>query len=76
MVASTKKNANGNTKLSVGSKAQVFHGTAEKTSGGLRKKDIKKNKWGKYVSVKKSAQASAAYRKNPSVLDNNRAIAY
>lgn len=76
MVASKNASAHGNYTLSVGSKAQVFHGTAEKTSGGLRKKDIKKNKWGKYVSVKKSAQAAAAYRKNPGVLDNNRANTY
>ena len=27
----------------VGSRAEVWHGTAKKTSGGLLKKDLKKN---------------------------------
>ena len=71
-----KKSSSSNFQLSVGSKAQVFHGTAEKTSGGLKKKDLKKNKWGKIVSVKMSNKAAAAYRKNPGVLDNNRANSY
>ena len=38
----------------VGSRAQVMHGTAEKTSGGLTKKDLKYNKRGAIVSRKKS----------------------
>ena len=38
----------------VGSRAQVMHGNAEKTSGGLRKKDLKYNKRGDIVSRKKS----------------------
>lgn len=42
--------------LLVGSRAQVWHGTAYKTSGGLRKKDLKKNKHGKIVSRTKSAK--------------------
>ena len=42
----------------VGSRAQVFHGTAYKTEGGLLKKDLMKSKSsGKYVSKKKSHQA-------------------
>ena len=28
----------------IGSRAQVHHGTAYKTSGGLKRKDLKKNK--------------------------------
>ncbi len=40
--------------LSVGSRAQVWHGTAKKTSGGLTKKDLKKTKDGRIVSRKKS----------------------
>ena len=40
----------------IGSRAQVNHGTAYKTSGGLKKKDLKKNKHGKIVSRKKSAK--------------------
>ena len=41
----------------VGTRAQVMHGTADKTSGGLQKKDLKYNKGGKIVSKKKSAIA-------------------
>ena len=40
--------------LLVGSRAQVMHGTAYKTSGGLLKKHLKKNKYGKIVSKAKS----------------------
>jgi hypothetical protein len=38
----------------VGSRAQVMHGTAEQTSGGLTKTDLKYNKSGRIVSKKKS----------------------
>tara|TARA_B100000674_G_scaffold497674_1_gene532377 strand:- start:1409 stop:1774 length:366 start_codon:yes stop_codon:yes gene_type:complete len=38
----------------VGSRAQVMHDTAFKTTGGLEKKDLKKNKYGKIVSKTKS----------------------
>ena len=41
----------------VGTRAQVMHGTADKTSGGLQKKDLKYNKGGKIVSKKKSGSA-------------------
>ena len=41
----------------VGSRIQVWHGTAHHTSGGLEKRDIKMNKWGRLVSIKKSASA-------------------
>ena len=44
-------------KLSVGSRAQVIHGNAKKTSGGLTKKQLKYNKQGKIVSRKASALA-------------------
>jgi hypothetical protein len=39
----------------IGSRAQVMHGTAEKTKGGLTKKSLKYNKAGRIVSRKKSA---------------------
>ena len=39
----------------VGSKAQVFHGNATHTSGGLKKSDLVKNKHGRIVSKKKQA---------------------
>lgn len=44
----------------VGSKAMVFRGTAKKTSGGLKKKDLFKDKDGNI----KSKKASAAAKKN------------
>jgi len=37
----------------VGTRAQVYHGTAYKTSGGLLKKDLVQNKRGRIVSKKK-----------------------
>lgn len=37
----------------VGSKAQVFSGTADKTSGGLKKNDLMRTADGRIVSVKK-----------------------
>lgn len=47
----------------VGNRAQVMHGTAEQTSGGLRKCDLKYNKWGRIVSRSKSAQGQIALRR-------------
>jgi len=38
--------------VKVGSKAQVFHGTAERTAGGLTQKDLMKTEKGRIVSVK------------------------
>lgn len=43
--------------MKIGSKVQVWHGTAERTSGGLTKSDLMKNKRGKIVSRKKSLAA-------------------
>jgi len=49
----------------VGSRAQVWHGTAKHTSGGLYKKDLKKNKkTGRIVSKKASAHSKKMYKKN------------
>jgi len=45
------------TEKTVGSRAEVMHGTAKKTSGGLTKKDLKYNKWGEIVSKKKAELA-------------------
>tara|TARA_B110000971_G_scaffold175308_1_gene180519 strand:- start:1878 stop:2921 length:1044 start_codon:yes stop_codon:yes gene_type:complete len=42
----------------IGSRAQVMHGKAQKTSGGLTKKQLKYNKQGKIVSRKASALAT------------------
>lgn len=41
-------------KQRIGSRAQVWHGTAAKTNGGLFKKDLKMNKHGEIVSLAKS----------------------
>jgi len=45
----------------VGSKAQVFHGTARHTSGGLTKKDLMKHK-GRIISRKKHAAGKKAIK--------------
>tara|TARA_B110000285_G_scaffold234258_1_gene310584 strand:+ start:7105 stop:7434 length:330 start_codon:yes stop_codon:yes gene_type:complete len=45
-----------------GSRAQVWHGTAYETTGGLRKGDLKMNKHGRVVSTKKSATAKKEKR--------------
>merc|ERR1712061_274978 len=45
-------------------KSSVFRGTKVKTSGGLKKADLKKNKAGHVVSRKMSARAIARYSKN------------
>jgi len=44
----------------VGSKAEVYHGTAKHTSGGLKKKDLMKTKAGRIVSRKKHAAGKKA----------------
>jgi len=46
----------------IGSRAQVMHGTANHTSGGLTKKDLKYNKNGRIVSRKKSMKAKKEKR--------------
>ena len=46
----------------VGTRAQVMHGTAHHTSGGLTKTDLKYNKWGRIVSKAKSAKAKKENR--------------
>lgn len=48
--------------VAVGSRAQVMHGTAHHTSGGLTKGDLKYNKHGRIVSKKKSAKAKKEKR--------------
>lgn len=46
----------------IGTKAQVWHGTAHHTSGGLTKKDLMKHK-GRIVSRKKHAQGKKAFKR-------------
>lgn len=45
-----------------GSRAEVFHGTAKKTTGGLTKSDLMKNKHGEIVSKKKHFTAKKEKR--------------
>ena len=49
-------------KKTFGSRAEVFHGTALKTTGGLLKKDLMKNKHGEIVSKKKYKSAKKEMR--------------
>jgi hypothetical protein len=46
----------------IGSRAQVMHNTAHHTSGGLTKRDLKYNKWGRIVSKKRSTLAKKTRR--------------
>jgi len=48
----------------IGSRAEVFHGTADKTSGGLEKKDLVM-KDGRIVSKAASKAAKKSLKKNP-----------
>jgi hypothetical protein len=45
-----------------GSRAEVFHGNAKKTTGGLTKADLLQNKHGEIVSRRKSIQAKKEKR--------------
>ena len=55
------ENMMGGATVTVGSKAQVFHGTAHHTKGGLTRKDLIRNKRGKIVSRKQAAAGKKAY---------------
>lgn len=48
--------------MTIGSRAQVMHGTVDRTSGGLTKGDLKYNKAGRIVSKKKSQKAKKENR--------------
>jgi hypothetical protein len=47
----------------VGSKAEVFHGTAKHTSGGLKKVDLMKTKSGRIVSRRKHMAGKKAIKR-------------
>lgn len=51
------------TTKAVGSRAEVWHGTAKHTAGGLKKKDLMKNKHGRIVSRKMHETAKKTYKK-------------
>jgi hypothetical protein len=60
----TRRNVmEGGAKKATGTKAEVFHGTARHTSGGLTKKDLVKTKRGRIVSRRKQAAGKKAIRK-------------
>jgi hypothetical protein len=48
--------------LTFGSRAEVWHGNAKKTTGGLSKNDLIKNKHGEIVSKKKHHTAKREKR--------------
>jgi len=52
----------GNFKKTLGTRAEVWHGTAKKTSGGLQKNDLLKNKSGRIVSRAKHNTAKKEMR--------------
>jgi hypothetical protein len=60
-VAKTRKASKAGKTPAVGSKAQVFHGSAKHTSGGLTKSDLMKHK-GRIVSRKKHALGKKAFK--------------
>jgi hypothetical protein len=45
-----------------GTRAQVWHGTAKKTSGGLTKNNLMKNKHGRIVSRRKHASGKKSIK--------------
>ena len=57
----TRKASKAGKTPAVGSKAQVFHGSAKHTSGGLTKSDLMKHK-GRIVSRKKHALGKKAFK--------------
>lgn len=48
----------------VGSRAQVWHGNAVQTKGGLCRGDLVQNKYGRIVSKKKQTQGRKLYKKS------------
>jgi hypothetical protein len=58
----TRKNMQGGSMPAVGTKAQVWHGTAKHTSGGLTRKDLMKTRKGRIVSKKKHAAGKKALK--------------
>lgn len=47
----------------IGTRAQVWHGTAKKTSGGLTKSHLMKNKHGRIVSRRKHASGKRSIKR-------------
>jgi hypothetical protein len=60
--ATRKHTASGHHIKALGTKAEVFHGTAKHTSGGLHKKDLVKTRRGRIVSRRKQAAGRKAIK--------------
>ena len=61
--SNNSNNMSGGAKMPAkGTKAQVWHGNARHTSGGLTKKDLMKTKKGRIVSRKKHAAGKKALK--------------
>ena len=54
--------SNGEFKKTIGTRAEVYHGTARRTSGGLTKSELMMNKHGRIVSKKKHNTAKKEMR--------------
>jgi hypothetical protein len=63
MKGGTRKAQRGGKMPAVGTKAQVYHGTAKHTSGGLTRKDLIKTKKGRIVSRRKHAAGKKALKR-------------
>ena len=53
----------GTFKRKIGSRAEVFHSICEKTSGGLKKHQLTRNKHGRIVSKKKQAAGKKSIKR-------------
>jgi len=60
-----KKSLSKSLSKTFGSRAEVYHGTSKKTTGGLEKDNLIKNKHGYIVSKKKSTFMKKNPNKNP-----------
>lgn len=59
----TRHSTSSSPSKTIGSRAEVMHGTAKKTSGGLTKSDLKYTKDGRIVSRKASDRAKRNFAK-------------
>ena len=74
--APKKKSSKSNASLTVGTKAQVWHGTAKHTSGGVTRNGLMKTSDGRIVSKKAHAHGKRMFRKNETVMRLNQAPAF
>lgn len=60
----------------IGSRIQVMNGSALKTAGGLTKKDLMLNKWGRIVSKKRYEAAMKRWKSVEAIFAANKAPAF